>query len=176
MVTGAHPWDLSNQGKMMTQICTADFACPPYLSPECKELIGKLIRVAPDDRMPLDQLLMHPWLKKSADAKILSRAGAARPRPPRPASIDLTKQLNLPTRITSAPRGSATFTIVSPFEASEPATERRSFARSASLEGFSDVAGGESARRASAEPMSGRAVLLRTPKLPLTVGRPPMPE
>jgi serine/threonine protein kinase len=111
MVTGRHPWDLRNHGVMMRQILSADFTIPATVSAACREVISALIKVDPQARMPLDQVLQHPWFKVASQAKILSRAGAQ-------------AALTFPTRLTNSSSNlltlrererSGAFEIVSPF-------------------------------------------------------------
>ena len=65
MVTGEHPWDVSNTSTMLKQIMKGSYKCPSYLTTPCKDLISKMLKVKPKDRIPLDQILEHPWMKFS---------------------------------------------------------------------------------------------------------------
>ena len=63
LVTGHHPWDITNLPNMVKQICAGKYTMPVAVSPACKDLIQSLLRVKPTDRMKSDQVLSHPWLK-----------------------------------------------------------------------------------------------------------------
>jgi len=63
MVTGEHPWTVSNPPLMIKQISRADFALPSYLTPECKSLIKAMLQLRPKQRLSLDKILAHPWFK-----------------------------------------------------------------------------------------------------------------
>ena len=39
-----------------------DFTLPDYLSLECKDLILKLMKRDKDERLTLDEILVHPWI------------------------------------------------------------------------------------------------------------------
>lgn len=69
MVTGEHPWDISNTNAMLRQILKADFTIPDYVSMECQNLIYNLMRVEPDERFSLDEILNHPWIEIAAQPK-----------------------------------------------------------------------------------------------------------
>ena len=62
MVTGEHPWNVTNTSMMLRQIMAADFTLPLYLSEELRDLISRLMKVNPNERIPLHQVLKHPWL------------------------------------------------------------------------------------------------------------------
>ena len=66
MVTGEHPWNITNTSIMLRQILKGAYTVPPFVSPQCKELITKMMQVNPRDRITIDQILKHPWLKVAA--------------------------------------------------------------------------------------------------------------
>ena len=72
MVTGEHPWSVLNTSLMLRQIMKANYSVPSYVSQDCADLIHRLLMVKPLDRIPMDQLLQHPWLKYSEWALIRS--------------------------------------------------------------------------------------------------------
>ncbi|KFX88179.1 hypothetical protein O988_09135 [Pseudogymnoascus sp. VKM F-3808] len=51
---------------IMTQrrITRADMTVPSFVSPEAKDLIKRLLVLDPEKRIPLDQVLQHPWIIK----------------------------------------------------------------------------------------------------------------
>ena len=63
MVTGEHPWTVSNPPLMIRQIIKAEYIIPPYLSNECQNLIRSLMQLRPKQRISLDKVLSHPWMK-----------------------------------------------------------------------------------------------------------------
>ena len=65
MVTGEHPWDVSNTSVMLKQIMKCNFKCPSYLTPACKDLITSMLRLKPSDRIPIQKILEHPWMQYS---------------------------------------------------------------------------------------------------------------
>lgn len=63
MVTGKHPWDVKNITKMVKQITNAQFTVPSTVTPACDDLIKKILRVKPNDRLTTEGILNHPWMK-----------------------------------------------------------------------------------------------------------------
>ncbi|KAH0791369.1 CAMK family protein kinase [Histomonas meleagridis] len=63
MVTGEHPWNISNTSTMLRQILKGSYTVPPYVSAQCKDLITSMMKVNPQDRITIDAILNHPWLK-----------------------------------------------------------------------------------------------------------------
>eukprot|EP00842_Homolaphlyctis_polyrhiza_P002412 jgi/Hompol1/3171/HPOL_003145-RA len=49
------------------RIRTLDLKIPSSVSPEAQDLIKRLLQLDPNQRMPLDQVLNHPWILKYAD-------------------------------------------------------------------------------------------------------------
>lgn len=70
MVTGDNPWTVSNTTKMIQQILIGDYTVPDYLSEDCKNLITSMLIVNPSERISVQQILEHPWLLLSSEAKI----------------------------------------------------------------------------------------------------------
>lgn len=84
MVTGKHPWNVSNINIMMKDIVTCNYHVPKDVSPECKDLICKILVAEPENRPTIDQILKHPWLKFADKAKILQMQGKKHTLPPLP--------------------------------------------------------------------------------------------
>ena len=70
MVTGDNPWNYSNTAQMIQQILQANYTVPDYVSESCKDLIQGMLRVNPDDRLSVEDILDHPWLECASEAKI----------------------------------------------------------------------------------------------------------
>ena len=84
MVTGTHPWNVHNINLMMKDIVSCNYKVPNDVSRECKDLIEKILVYEPTQRLPLDQILKHPWLKNAAKAKIYQNTGRKHTLPPLP--------------------------------------------------------------------------------------------
>ena len=67
MVTGDSPWD-QNTGKMITQIKNADFNIPPQISDQCRDLITRMVRIDPVDRITIQEIIQHPWMKMADES------------------------------------------------------------------------------------------------------------
>ena len=63
MVTGEHPWNITNTSIMLRQILKGAFTIPPSISPQCRDLITKMMQVNPKDRISIDSIIKHPWLQ-----------------------------------------------------------------------------------------------------------------
>lgn len=71
MLVGRPPFFSSNAQKMLAAIKNADYEIPDSVSPQAQALIRSLLRVNPEDRIKLTDVLVHPWLavKKSYNPK-----------------------------------------------------------------------------------------------------------
>jgi len=74
LVTGEHPWSITNTNLMIKQISRASFSIPTFVSPECTDLIKSLLRVNPSDRLTCDAILLHPWMRMATITKPRDRS------------------------------------------------------------------------------------------------------
>jgi serine/threonine protein kinase len=65
MVMGQLPWTTYNAPLMIQQIRRGAYTFPSKVSPECRDLLSKMIVVNPSDRFTIEQVLSHPWMKMS---------------------------------------------------------------------------------------------------------------
>ena len=49
--------------RMFIRIINADFAPVPWLSPECRDLVARLLNPDPKARMTVTDALRHPWVR-----------------------------------------------------------------------------------------------------------------
>ncbi|GAA5839199.1 hypothetical protein JCM5353_007220 [Sporobolomyces roseus] len=64
-LVGSPPFeDLSGHAATYKKICKLDYTIPATVSPEAADLIRRLLRYEPKDRLPLKEVAMHPWIKK----------------------------------------------------------------------------------------------------------------
>jgi serine/threonine protein kinase len=68
MVTGDNPWNSSNMAQMVNEIMMARYSIPENISEGCRDLIGKMMRAVPEQRITVDEILEHPWLACAAAA------------------------------------------------------------------------------------------------------------
>jgi serine/threonine protein kinase len=61
LLVGCPPFCDADSAKLLENISTGTFATPDFLSEEAADLIRCMIRILPDERVPLAQLLQHPW-------------------------------------------------------------------------------------------------------------------
>jgi serine/threonine protein kinase len=63
LVTGEHPWTVTNASLMLRQILKAAYTIPAYVSPSCGDLIQSMTKVIPSERITMEGILQHPWLR-----------------------------------------------------------------------------------------------------------------
>ena len=74
LVSGEHPWTSSNTGLMIKQITSANYQMPKDLTPACEDLIRSLLKVKPSDRLTVNDILIHPWLKLANSKKSIDKS------------------------------------------------------------------------------------------------------
>ncbi|WWD18591.1 hypothetical protein CI109_103044 [Kwoniella shandongensis] len=64
-VVGGPPFeDLAGHAATYKRIRNVDLHIPSTVSPEAADLITRLLRYTPEDRLPLFEVMVHPWIKK----------------------------------------------------------------------------------------------------------------
>lgn len=61
-VCGCPPFETQSNQQTYRRILAVDIQWPPHLSMEVRDLIGKLLKKNPEERLPLDDVLKHPWV------------------------------------------------------------------------------------------------------------------
>lgn len=74
LLVGKPPFDTSEVKSTLTRVVMAKYELPSYLSVEAKDLIDSLLKKNPKERIKLDQILDHPFLK------LYSKTGATTSR------------------------------------------------------------------------------------------------
>ncbi|KAG7194161.1 uncharacterized protein KQ657_004869 [Scheffersomyces spartinae] len=67
LLTGHLPFDDENIRNLLIKVQNGKFLMPPELSWEAKDLISKMLKVNPNDRITIDGILKHPLLTKYPD-------------------------------------------------------------------------------------------------------------
>jgi len=65
-LTGVPPFESQTQGETYQKITSLSYKFPSYLSEGAKDFIESLLQIRPQDRLPLKQILNHPWIVKNA--------------------------------------------------------------------------------------------------------------
>lgn len=65
LVTGETPWNNKNRTIMIRQISRACYSVPKRISYECKSLISSMLALKPDNRLSLQKILDHQWIKRA---------------------------------------------------------------------------------------------------------------
>lgn len=65
LLVGSPPFDTNGVKSTLTRVVMATYSLPGHLSPEAKDLINALLQKNPKDRISLDQILDHPFIKRS---------------------------------------------------------------------------------------------------------------
>ncbi|BEJ17090.1 hypothetical protein CspHIS471_0604910 [Cutaneotrichosporon sp. HIS471] len=69
-LVGTPPFeDLNGSQATYRRIRNIDLHVPSHVSPEATDLIKRLLRYHPDDRLPLADVLQHPWIKRYEKSK-----------------------------------------------------------------------------------------------------------
>jgi len=68
-LTGAPPFEAAGHSETYRRILKVDLKWPthPYISADAKDMVSKLLRKDPRDRLPLTEVLCHPWIVKNAE-------------------------------------------------------------------------------------------------------------
>jgi len=70
MVTGDNPWKYGNMSQMVSQIMSASFTIPDFVSAGCQELICAMLQVAPHSRIAVRDVINHRWIELADGASI----------------------------------------------------------------------------------------------------------
>ncbi|KEP64835.1 UNVERIFIED_CONTAM: aurora kinase [Hammondia hammondi] len=64
MLDGKPPFQSTRHLELIQQALKAEVAIPSHIAPDAGDLIVKLLRYDPEERMPLHALPQHPWVKR----------------------------------------------------------------------------------------------------------------
>uniref|UniRef100_A0A8C9PXK6 non-specific serine/threonine protein kinase n=1 Tax=Spermophilus dauricus TaxID=99837 RepID=A0A8C9PXK6_SPEDA len=63
LLVGRPPFESPSQSETQRRILQVDVTFPPSMPEGAQDLVSKLLRYQPSQRLPLAQVLEHPWLK-----------------------------------------------------------------------------------------------------------------
>ncbi|KAH1002547.1 hypothetical protein HUJ04_008627 [Dendroctonus ponderosae] len=76
LVCGQAPFQEANDSETLTMIMDCKYDVPPHVSPECRDLISKMLVRNPEKRATLAEISSHPWLtdgvEESASTDLLA--------------------------------------------------------------------------------------------------------
>ncbi|XP_018416173.1 PREDICTED: aurora kinase A, partial [Nanorana parkeri] len=75
-LVGIPPFETKTHQETYRRISKVDFHFPPYVSEGARDLISKLLKHNPDQRMPLKDVLEHPWVVQNS-TKRPTKAGSS---------------------------------------------------------------------------------------------------
>lgn len=64
-LVGSPPFEERGQAATYKRIAKVDLKIPKFVSPEATDLIAKLLQHNPEKRLPLSQVMAHPWIIKN---------------------------------------------------------------------------------------------------------------
>jgi serine/threonine protein kinase len=67
LVTGRAPFQEANDSETLTMILDCKYYLPSHLSPECADLISKMLVREPEERIKLEDISNHDWLRSSSN-------------------------------------------------------------------------------------------------------------
>lgn len=63
MVAGYLPFEDPKTSNLYKKIMSADYQMPKFLSPECKDFIGKILNTDPDTRIRISEIRNHVYMR-----------------------------------------------------------------------------------------------------------------
>lgn len=91
MVCGYLPFEDPNTNLLYKKILNADYQIPQFVSPECKDMIQKILNTDPNSRYKIDEIRKHPWY---SIANVKDYGGILVGQYPIPIDEDIVKQLD----------------------------------------------------------------------------------
>eukprot|EP01135_Chromosphaera_perkinsii_P005248 Nk52_evm17s327 gene=Nk52_evmTU17s327 len=85
LVCGSLPFDGDNIVELRAKILKGRFVIPCFMTPECENLIKKMLKVNPEQRISLAEVKKHPWM--NFDLEPLPQENCAHPVTP-PANLN----------------------------------------------------------------------------------------
>jgi 5'-AMP-activated protein kinase catalytic alpha subunit len=64
MVCGYLPFEDPNTGHLYKKILSANYQIPSFVSPECKDLMRRILNTDPKTRYTIEDIREHPWYRQ----------------------------------------------------------------------------------------------------------------
>lgn len=88
LLTGHLPFDDDNIRRLLLKVQSGKFVMPPDLSSEASDLIARMLKVNPRDRISIEHILRHPLMQKYGAPPAAAPAAAPPQRTPAVAEVD----------------------------------------------------------------------------------------
>ena len=95
MLTGYLPFDEDNQSLLVKKICTGNFTIPETVSPDAADLITKMLKVHPLERIKMSDIKRHNFFNSSERANYILQDASAKEDHYKVSNHILNKLLNL---------------------------------------------------------------------------------
>lgn len=69
LLVGKPPFETASYDGTYQKITRVEYTCPTSMSPDAVDLISKLLKKNPNDRLSLEGVMQHKWIKKYANKK-----------------------------------------------------------------------------------------------------------
>ena len=63
MVAGYLPFEDPKTSNLYKKIMSSDYQMPKFLTPECKDFIGKILNTDPETRIRISEIKNHPFMR-----------------------------------------------------------------------------------------------------------------
>ena len=63
LVCGYLPFEDDNTAKLYKKILRGEYKCPKFISPQVRDLIGRILETNPDKRYTIEHVRRHPWFR-----------------------------------------------------------------------------------------------------------------
>ena len=64
-LVGKPPFEAESNNETYKRITKVDIKFPSHVSTEAKDMISRLLRKVPSQRLPLAEVMDHPWIKNN---------------------------------------------------------------------------------------------------------------
>ncbi|CAD5226346.1 unnamed protein product [Bursaphelenchus xylophilus] len=64
LITGCSPFQLDNHEAVVRNIKSGVFKIPSFVTPQCADLLRRMMTVNPSARITMPEVLVHPWIKQ----------------------------------------------------------------------------------------------------------------
>jgi serine/threonine protein kinase len=105
LMAGHAPWNMTSIPKMIAQIKAGQYTIPPAMNSSCADLIRRMMKVKPTERIKCEKILAHPWLHMAPSHALRQRSALPKLQSPKGSLLTLVQSFDRPGD-----------SIVSPFE------------------------------------------------------------